>query len=401
MAAAPQIPRIERLVVKNYRALHDVTLRDLTPLTVLTGPNGSGKSTVFDVFAFLSEAFTEGLRPAIEARNRLQELRSRGSEGPVVIEFQYRDTDRKKITYHLEVDEGPGGRPIVEREWLRFALPQRGYPPHILDFQRGTGTVLPGDEPGPVESRLNETLKSADLLAVNALGQFERHPRISALRGFITGWYLSYVAADGTRTTPTSGPMERLSKSGDNLPNVVQYLAEEHPARWSEIRRVLAERVPRLESIEAETLSDNRLLLRMKDAPFDIPLISKFVSDGTLKLLAYLTVLYDPTPAPFIGIEEPENQLHPRLLPLLAEECRTASGRSQLLVTSHSPEFLNELQPKEVRVLFRDETGYTQARRVADMEGVMAQVAAGAKLGALWRQGYFEHGDPLLQGRDA
>jgi predicted ATPase len=245
-----------------------------------------------------------------------------------------------------------------------------------------------------------EELSAPDLLAVNALGQFERHPRISALRTFITGWYLSYVAADSTRTTPVAGPMERLSRTGDNLPNVVQFLAEEHPVRWAEICRVLAERVPRLQAIEAETLTDNRLLLRLKDAPFDEPVLSRFVSDGTLKLLAYLTVLYDPAPAPFIGVEEPENQLHPMLLPLLAEECRNASGRSQLLVTTHSPEFLNELRPNEVRVLYRDRSGYTQNQRLADMPAVMAQVDAGAKLGALWRQGYLAHGNPLDQDRD-
>ena len=189
--------------------------------------------------------------------------------------------------------------------------------------------------------------------------------------------------------------MERLSKSGDNLPNVVQYLAEEHPERWEQIRSVLAQRVPQLRDIEAETLSDNRLLLRLRDAPFAEPILSRFVSDGTLKLLTYLVVLLDPIPAPFIGIEEPENQLHPRLLPLLAEECRMATAASQLLVTTHSSEFLSEVKPKEARVLYRDATGYTTSQRVSDMPVVMAQVAAGATLGALWRQGYFSQGDPL------
>ncbi|MFN3258545.1 MAG: AAA family ATPase [Ilumatobacter sp.] len=389
----PQIPRIERLKVHNYRALRDVSFTQLTPLTVLTGPNGSGKSTVFDVFAFLSEAFTEGLRPALEARNRLAELRSRGSDGPVTIEITYRDVDNVLITYHLAISEGSAGRPIVEREWLRVSRQRRGYPPHFLDFSNGAGTVM--DEPDSIDTRQHEQLKSADLLAVSALGQLERHPRISSLRSFITGWYLSYVAADSTRATPISGPTEHLSRSGDNLPNVVQYLVEERPDTWDQIRRVLADRVPQLQTIEAETLSDNRLLLRLRDAPFAEPIISRFVSDGTLKLLAYLTVLYDPTPAPFIGLEEPENQLHPRLLPLLAEECRMATEASQMLVTTHSPEFLSELRPDEVRVLYRDHTGYTQTTRVADMESVMPHVAAGANLGALWRQGYFANADPL------
>ena len=397
MTSRSQIPRIERLSVRNYRVLRDVTLKEITPLTVLTGPNGSGKSTVFDVFAFLAEAFTDGLRPALEGRNRLAELRSKGSEGPVVIEITYRDTDRTLITYHLEIDDGTNGRAEVAREWLRVAQPRRGYPPHFLDFHHGEGTVM--DDPSSIDTRQAERLKSPDLLAVNALGQLERHPRISALRTFITGWYLSYVAADSARATPTAGPMERLSKSGDNLPNVVQYLAEEHPERWEQIRSVLAQRVPQLRDIEAETLSDNRLLLRLRDAPFAEPILSRFVSDGTLKLLTYLVVLLDPIPAPFIGIEEPENQLHPRLLPLLAEECRMATVASQLLVTTHSSEFLSEVKPKEARVLYRDSTGYTTSERVSDMPVVMAQVAAGATLGALWRQGYFSQGDPLQDRR--
>ena len=69
------VPRIEYLRVQNYRALHDLELKNITPLTVLLGPNGSGKSTVFDVFAFLSECFTVGLRKAWDKRGRFKELR--------------------------------------------------------------------------------------------------------------------------------------------------------------------------------------------------------------------------------------------------------------------------------------------------------------------------------------
>ena len=72
------VPRIESLRVKNYRALRDVTLRNITPLSAFLGPNGSGKSTLFDVFAFLSECFTVGLRRAWDKRGRFKELRTRG-----------------------------------------------------------------------------------------------------------------------------------------------------------------------------------------------------------------------------------------------------------------------------------------------------------------------------------
>jgi predicted ATPase len=236
------------------------------------------------------------------------------------------------------------------------------------------------------------------MLAVNTLGQLAKHPRVSALRRFITGWYLSYLTTANTRGIPEAGPQEHLSSTGDNLPNVVQYLKEQHPDRLQEILSVLARRVPRLEKVDAEIMADGRLLLEIKDAPFERPILAKFASDGTLKMLAYLTVLYDPTPPKLIGIEEPENHLHPRLLPELAEECRNASARTQLLVTTHSPFFVNGLLPHELWVLYRDEKGYTQARRAADMKGVREFMEAGAKLGHLWTEGHFEVGDPLTAG---
>ena len=84
--------RIEYLRVQNFRALQDVELKAVTPLTVLLGPNGSGKSTVFDVFAFLAECFESGLRRAWDRRGRARELKTRGSEGPVTIEIKYRES---------------------------------------------------------------------------------------------------------------------------------------------------------------------------------------------------------------------------------------------------------------------------------------------------------------------
>jgi predicted ATPase len=187
-----------------------------------------------------------------------------------------------------------------------------------------------------------------------------------------------------------------LSRSGDNLANVIQFLAEQHPQRLEQIFAVLRQRVPRIESVLSETMPDGRLLLQIKDAPFSHPVLARFASDGTLKMLAYLVMLNDPSPPPFIGIEEPENFLHPRLLPELAEECRGAIAQTQLLVTTHSPFFLNGLRPEEVRVLWRDEHGYTQTQRASDLTGVQAFVAEGALLGQLWMEGQLGVGDPLV-----
>lgn len=388
-------PRIEYLKVQNFRALQAVEFDNLSPLTVLLGPNGSGKSTVFDVFAFLAECFEMGLRRAWDKRGRAMELRSRDASGPIIIEIKYREPDYPLITYHLSVDERKGS-PVVMDEWLQWRRGQRGKPFRFLEYREGRGRAVSGELPDEKDQRVEIPLKSADLLAVNALGQFEEHPRVVALRDFITGWYVSYLSADSARGLSDAGPQERLSRTGDNLANVIQYLSEQHPKRLQEVFSTLRRRVPHIERVLSETMQDGRLLLQIKDAPFSRPVLARFASDGTLKMLAYLVLLYDPTPPPFIGIEEPENFLHPRLLPELAEECRQVGERTQLLVTTHSPFFLNALRPAEVWVLWRDEKGYTRTRRVADIEGVNDFVQHGALLGHLWMEGYLGVGDPLV-----
>lgn len=388
--------RIELLRVQNFRALQDVELKALTPLTVLLGPNGSGKSTVFDVFAFLAECFEAGLRRAWDRRGRAKELKTRGADGPVTIVIRYRERPKTPlITYHLAVDE-LAGRPVVVHEKLSWTRGRRGRPFNFLEYCKGHGQAASGDAPDAADTRVEIRLQSPDLLAVNALGQFQDHPRVAALRNFIIGWHVSYLSADSTRGQPEAGPQEQLSRTGENLANVIQYLSEQHPKHLEHIFEVLSKRVPRVERVLAEPMTDGRLLLQIKDAPFDNPVLARFASDGTLKMLAYFILLHDPEPPPFIGIEEPENFLHPRLLPGLAEECRATCERTQLLVTTHSPFFLDGLRPQEVRVLWRDDFGYTQTERVAELPGVQDFMDEGALLGNLWMEGQFGVGDPLV-----
>jgi len=142
-------------------------------------------------------------------------------------------------------------------------------------------------------------------------------------------------------------------------------------------------------------MQDGRLLLEIKDAPFSHLILAKFASDGTLKLLAYFIVLFDPNPPQLVGIEEPENHLHPRLLLPLAGECRSASANTQLMVTTHSPFFVDSLKPEELWVLYRDEQGFTQAKKTADMRGVKQFMQHGALLGSLWMEDFFDVGNPL------
>ncbi len=397
VAGSREVPRIKCLRVENFRALRNVEIRDMTPLTVLIGPNGSGKSTLFDVFAFLAECLEGGLRRAWDRRGRAREIRTRGAEGPVVVELQYREQPTEPlITYRLEVNER-NGSPTVAREWLRWKRGPYGAPFHFLDFRYGEGSAVGGERPESKDERRLVALKSPDLLAVNALGQFQEYPRVAALRDFIMSWHVSYFSVESARGQPETGPQERLSETGDNLANVIQYLHEQKPKRLERIFRALGRRVPRIGRVTADTMPDGRLLLQIKDTPFERPIMARFASDGTLKLLAYLVLLHNLKDRPFIGIEEPENFLHPRLLNELAEECRKTCEERQILVTTHSPFFLDGLRAGEVRVLWRDEKGHTQVERAADLRGVPEFMDNGALLGHLWMEGFFGVGDPLTR----
>ena len=349
------------------------------------------------MFAFLSECFGEGIRKAWDRRGRFRELHSRDSDGPIVVELKYRERPKTPlITYHLELDE-ERGRPVVSHEFLRWTRGGgSGRPFNFMDYRRGEGVVITGERPEQTDRRVPRRLAGPDMLAVSTLGMLAENPRVVALREFVSGWHLSYLSADAARGNPEAGGEEQLSSTGANLANVIQYLYEQHPDRLRSILDVLRRRVPLVERAEAMALADGRLMLRIKDAPFSTPVLSRFASDGTLKMLAYLTLLHDPAPPRLIGVEEPENFLHPRLLPELAEECRAASERTQLLVTTHSPFFIDATRSREVRVLWRDALGYTKVQRASDVRGIDEFLEEGATLGDLWMEGHFGLADPLV-----
>lgn len=393
-------PRVERIRIRNFRALRDVSFGALTPLTVLLGPNGSGKSTFFDVFAFLSDCFTDGLRRAVGSRGdgSLRDLRSRDSEGPITIELTYREGHSGRrppaITYHLEIGEDPRGRPVVAREWMHWKRQGYGAPFRFVDYEHGIGRVITGEMPEDRDRRIERPLTGPDVLAVPTLGQLAENPRVRALREFISGWHLSHLSAAEMRAIPTAGAQEHLSRSGDNLVNVIEHLRESDPGRLEAVFAHLRRRVPGIQDVTPQMLPSGHLLLMVRDAPFSAPVQARYASDGTMKMLAYLVQLHDPAPPPLLGIEEPENFLHPKLLGELAEECGQAAARTQLIVTTHSPFFIDALEPRQVWAMARDARGYTQAKRLSEMADLAPMLAEGATLGQLWMENYLELGNP-------
>ena len=245
----PAVPHIESLRIKNYRALRDIELRQLKPLSVFLGPNSSGKSTLFDVFAFLAECFTDGLRRALDKREGFKELKTRGCDGPIEFELKYREEPKTPIiTYHLSINENAEG-PFVETEWLQWRLGSRGKHVRFLNFHHGKGSVIPGETPDKTDTPINEQLDDSTTIAASMFGQSVQHPRVSAFRRFITDWHLSELSTDATRQATNDRPQKRLSPTGDNLPNVIQYLQERYPERLEKIISSLSNRVPRLEKL--------------------------------------------------------------------------------------------------------------------------------------------------------
>lgn len=392
--------RIESITLRNFRAFKDVTLKDIPPFCVLVGANGTGKSTLFSVFGFLRDAMTTNITAALGklgGSRGFQEVRTRGCDGPIEIELKIRaDLGRKAtnlITYSLSIDEHDG-RPVVAREILKYRRGSGGQPWHFLDFSFGRGEAVT-NELEKVEDvkdlvRETQTLKSPDILAIKGLAQFERFSAVVALGNLIENWHLSDFHISRARPEQEAGYAEHLSREGENLSLVIEYLYKHHPRIFEKIREKLKARVPGITNVEAKTTEEGRILLKFQDGAFEDPILARFVSDGTIKMLAYLTLLYDPNPHPLLCVEEPENQLYPSLLWELAEEFRSYAVRGgQVFVSTHSPDFLNAVELDEVFWLEK-RNGFTQVHRAKDDEQLAAFMADGDQMGYLWKEGLFK-----------
>jgi predicted ATPase len=396
--------KIESIRLKNFRSLRDAHLRDLPNFCVVVGANGSGKSTLFAVFDFLRNAMNGNVNTALMklGGNRgFQEVRSRGSDGPIEIELKLRAElgpgKPKLISYELAIDE-EGGRAFVAREVLKYRRGSAGQPWHFIDFARGAGEAVTNElESMTDETELKreaQTLKSPDLLAIKALAQFEKFPAAVAIGTLIDEWHLSDFHVGRARAETEAAYAEHLSIDGGNLSLVIEYLNKVHPSVLKEILGKLARRVPGITSVETKVTEEGRVLLKFQDGAFEDPFLAKYVSDGTIKMLMYLVLLHDPTPHPLLCIEEPENQLYPSLLERLAEDFRAYADRGgQVFVSTHSPDFLNAVAPNEAFWLVK-EKGYTSIRRASDDPQIAAYIAEGDQLGFLWKQGLMTGADP-------
>ena len=396
--------KIESIHLKNFKAFKDVEIKKIPKMCVFVGANGTGKTTIFNVFSFLKDALTDNVHVALTklgGGRGFQEVRSRNSTGPIEIELKFRIPQGEKsplVTYSLTINE-EDGRPIIEREILQYRRGSKGQPWRFIDFSNGKGQAVINEPDQVIDEkelkREDHELKSPDILALKGLAQFEKFPASKAIGDLLENWHISDFHIQQARPERESSYAEHLSKEGENLAMVTEFLYRRHPDIFQKITEKLKQRVPGISAVDSKITEEGRVLLRFKDGDFHDPFLARYVSDGTIKMFAYLVLLYDPKPHPLLCVEEPENQLYPKLLYELAEEFREYARKGgQVFVSTHSPDFLNGCELEEVFWL-QKERGYTIVKRASDDEQITTYMNEGDKLGYLWRQGFFEGADPL------
>lgn len=419
--------RIEGFAIRNFRSLRHVQLgrlsqqrqeAPLTPMTVVIGKNGSGKSSLFDAFGFLADCLKHGVEEACDRNGRggYEKLHSKGQDGPIAFEIYYRESPHERpITYELAIGLDEDGRPYVQSERLRQRRKNQrsGRPFSFLILEEGRGSVWKGDAQG-VQLDGNEKLTIEELwqqvgdmgdvehvelddrrrLGIATLGAMRQHPRISAFKKFLEGWYLSYFTPDAARGLPLAGPQRQLNVHGDNLGNVVQFMERESKRELERVLNQMADKIPGIQRIDTETTEDGRLLLRFFAQGFTKPFYAQQMSDGTLKAFAYLLLLALPNPPRLLCIEEPENGLYHKLLETLVREFRDfalrGDGRTQLFITTHQPCLVDNLSPDEVWILEKQPDGFSTVRRVSSSVLIDNLVQEGLPLGNLWYSDYLD-----------
>jgi predicted ATPase len=392
--------KIEALRVKNFKTFKDIKLTNLPAISVFIGANGTGKTTLFDIFGFLRDSLQDNVKVALQKRGGFKEVVTRGETGPIEIEIKFREDAGKTsplVTYSLTINL-ENHQPVVDREILKYRRGQKGKPWHFLDFSKGKGDAITNEEnyadKESKEEKVQQQVDSPDILALKGLGQFQRFKAANNFRRLIESWHVSDFHIGDARPSQEAGYAEHLSTRGENMPLVAQYLYENHPDIFQHILKIMAERVPGVSKVEATNTDDGRILLKFQDGSFKDPFIARYVSDGTIKMFAYLLLLHDPKPHPLLCVEEPENQLYPSLFCGLVEEFRNYADKGgQVMISTHSPDVLNYIELNEIFCLSKKQ-GITVIIRASENELLVNLSKEGDLPGALWKQGLFSEVNP-------
>lgn len=398
---------LTHIEIEGFRSLHDVDL-DMNGLTVLIGPNGGGKSNLLDVFTLMGEAAGGQLSDGVIRRGGVQSLLSRSGADKIFLGFSFApegdfSEERTLVRYKLQLR--PLGTSAVPFVWFeqvsKDPAPQHSSPlflmhrdhdrPGTTFLSRVTGRKEELDLQQQLKEGQNKEIESESELAIFQVRDQSAYPTpYKLLRQFESWTYYRpvRVGPDAAIRSPQllrSGI--RLLPDGSNLASVFHIIQNEHPAIWEDICEILKNAYDDFRYLSFTTEGDGKILLRWWEYPFEreYGYSAGLLSDGTLRLLSLLAILRTPDPPPLICIDEPEIGLHPDWIKLIAELLESAATRTQVIVSTHSPQLVSHVKPEHV-VVVEKENGRTTLSRLEEDE--LAGWLDKFRLGDLWLAGH-------------
>jgi predicted ATPase len=336
---------IRRVVIRNYKSIAACDV-ELGPLTFLVGPNGSGKSNFLDALRFVSEALRESLDYAIRARGGIVEVRRRLAPR-FGLRLEFTLPGGVQGHYAFEIGGDWGAYTVFHEEGVLTGGAQDGGDEMYFEVAMGElrKSSLPV-APAAVPDRL---------YLVNLSGTPEFRPLYDALSGL--GFY--NLNPDAIRELQPPGAGDILTRDGSNLPSVLSALASGNPARKARVEEYLAQITPGITGVETFEIGPRETLRFAQHlAPTRSPwrFFAANMSDGTLRALGVLVALFQGRDsgenAPLlVGLEEPETALHPAATGVLIDSMRDATSMRQVLVTSHSPDLLDNSSITDSEIL--------------------------------------------------
>jgi len=390
--------QIKELNIEGFRSFRNVNWSPGN-LNVVIGPNGSGKSNLLRFLELIS----------VSAQGRLGKyIQSLGGMDPLVwdgvatsIKFVMETTpeggEMGPETYDLELSRlGAGSSYKIEKESLINALKlKRGVEKNPFKFLERFGkTAVIFDEKERTFTTPEEFVSDEESLLSIASGPFINNHYIPPFQkglASIAIYHDLHTNKDASIRQPAIARMEkRVDPDGQNLISVMHTLYTGDRDFKNDINSAMqAAFGDDFEELVFPPASDQRIQLRIRWKSLKREQSAAELSDGTLRFLFLLTVLASPSPAPIIAIDEPETGLHPSMLPLVAEYAVDASMRSQVILTTHSPQFLDAfagIRPTTTIAEWQDGETVLKTLKGEDLEYWLTEYS----LGALFKSGELE-----------
>ena len=329
---------LSRVLLKNYKSIADCSVK-LGPLNFLVGPNGAGKSNFLGALRFVAESLNTSLDHALRERGGIREVRRRSSRHPVHfgMRLEYTLSNGRSGHYAFRIGALPTGGSEVQQEecWV--------YGPGLSNewfYQVERGGVVKS-QPPIVPAAAPDRLY---LVAASGLPEFR--PLYDALSHM--GFY--HFDPDEIKNLQSPDTGEVLLRDGRNLASVFNALGRDSPDTRNRVVEFLSKVVPEIEDVTIKRVGNRETLEFHQRAGANggtWRFLAENMSDGTLRALGVLTALLQPTDGgarrvPLVGIEEPEMAVHPDAAGVLRDALRTAAQITQVIVTSHSPDLLDD-----------------------------------------------------------